>query len=49
MTERWVNFFTKEKENYRSLLAYAINHWNYNDPLYYRIRKLLKAPAKYWM
>jgi 2-polyprenyl-3-methyl-5-hydroxy-6-metoxy-1,4-benzoquinol methylase len=46
MTERWVNFFTKEKENYRSLLAYAVNHWLYNDPLYSRIKRTVKPPAR---
>ncbi len=46
MTERWINFFEEDSKRYSSRLEYAINHWRYNDPLYFRIKKLLKPPAK---
>ncbi len=46
MSERWVEYFTKGKTKYHSPLEYAVEHWDYNAPLYRRIKNLLSPPAK---
>ncbi|MFH1784731.1 MAG: class I SAM-dependent methyltransferase [bacterium] len=46
MTNRWLEFLEKETEKYHNLLEYSVNHWNYNDPLYFKIKELLKPQAK---
>jgi len=46
MTGRWTDYFHKDSEKYHSLLECAVNHWNYNDPLYFRIRNLIKPGAR---
>ena len=46
MTERWIGYFTKDTRRYHSLLENAVDHWNYNDPLYFGIKKLIQPPAR---
>jgi SAM-dependent methyltransferase len=46
MTERWQNFFKNENNKFDSLLSMAAHHWNYHNPLYYRIKNILKKPSR---
>ena len=46
MTERWVEYFVREKRKYHSIMEYAVEHWSYNASLYRKIKKLIPPPAR---
>jgi len=46
MTKRWQEYFQRQEYKHHSVLDFAINHWNYNGPLYFRIKRLMQPPAR---
>ena len=46
MTERWQEYFKEEGSKYHGILEFAADHWNYNSPLYLKIKRLVKPPAR---
>lgn len=46
MGKKWEEYFEKDVQKYNSLLEYSVNHWLYNDMLYFKIKNLIKPPAK---
>ncbi|HUW22547.1 MAG TPA: class I SAM-dependent methyltransferase [bacterium] len=46
MTKRWQEYFQRQEYKHHSVLDFAVNHWNYNEPLYFRIKRLMQPPAR---